>query len=73
MMTRHAQLMISLGQHDRSQVHLTTLIEMIQQISDQADVLAAQEAMIKELSEEVKLLKKKLERASRLDGKGHAV
>lgn len=61
MMTRHAQLMIFLGQHDRSQVHLTTLIEMIQQIADQADVLAAQSAVLQELSEEVKRLKRKYE------------
>lgn len=59
MMTRHAQLMIFLGQHDRSQVHLTTLIEMIQQIADQSDILAAQEAVIKELSEELELFKRK--------------
>lgn len=61
MSTRHAQLMIFLGRHDRSQVHLTTLIEMVQQLSDQADVLAAQSAALRELSEEVKRLKKKYE------------
>lgn len=59
MMTRYAQLMIFLGQHDRSQVHLTTLVEMIQQIADQSDILAAQEAAIKELSEELELFKRK--------------
>lgn len=61
MSTRYAQLMIFLGKHDRDQTHLATLIEMIQQITDQGDVLAAQEAVIKELSEEVKRLKRKYE------------
>lgn len=61
MSTRHAQLMIFLGKHDRGQTHLATLVEMIQQITDQGDVLAAQAVVIKELSEEVKRLKRKYE------------
>lgn len=61
MSIRQAQLMGFVAQHDRSQVHLTTLIEMVQQLSDQADVLAAQSAALQELSEEVKRIKKKYE------------
>lgn len=61
MSIRQAQLMGFVAQHDRSQVHLTTLIELIQQLSDQADVLTAQSAALQELSEEVKRLKRKYE------------